>query len=83
MPGAEGAVAAATYDWRPANRWENYNIKSRSALRSQDLPRGRGKRHARRVRCQNLQSDLLGVLRLNPAPQVIRQRGIHPVATGA
>ncbi len=30
-----------------------------------------------------LQPDLLGILRLNPAAQVIRQRRIHPIAAGA
>ncbi len=30
-----------------------------------------------------LQSDWLGVLRLNPAAQVIRQRGVHPITARA
>ena len=32
---------------------------------------------------QSLQAHLLGVLRLNPAAQVIRQRGVHPIAARA
>ena len=32
---------------------------------------------------RNLQPDLLGVLRLNPAAQIIRQRGVHPIAARA
>ena len=50
----------------------------------QSLPRGRGKAAREpRALAGNLWPHLLGVLRLNPAAQVIRQRGVHPIAACA
>ena len=45
-----------------------------AGMRLQGLPRGPA------CAPRKLQPHLLGVLGLNPAAQVIRQRGVHPIA---
>jgi hypothetical protein len=45
----------------------------------------RARQTAREARAvpKGLEADLLGVLGLDPAAQVIRQRGVHPIAARA
>ena len=79
-----GAGALACYDWRPRQSIGELQFKRSSRYAFAGFA-ARARQTAREARAvpKDLEADLLGLLRLDPAAQVIRQRGVHPIAARA